>query len=386
MDMVLSLPDTEVHTDHAEGLCSSMLAHRVENSHSYNSCTLLSHRGSTSFQTPSTSFHSYKNEPRSKVCSNESSFLSHQVSRFLSTPMPPFLFQYQESYSSLHTNSPQNFGPVKRSFEEDDQMVVSLHKKKRLSKNYNKMVSDLLLAVIAEVVTPQDLPESLLVTDETESANVSHLTFLTHQVKEANLSSYKSTLLSHKAGPLGLVNTGLISSPLLNSMKLTTPDMQSLLSHQVVTTPVLPYSSSLLCHQVPTHSVSPHLPSSLLHQVRTVPATGCLTSLLCHQVSHPSRGQNIASFLSHQVVPSTQYLTKLPIKRLVMYTKRPFSDETDFPCKRKRFDKESFFLKATSYPHFFHSFVSHMISPVYSTNHISLISHYQMPVYCPSTP
>merc|ERR1719508_40435 len=266
-------------------------------------------------------------------------------------------------------------------------MVVSLHKKKRLAKNYNKMVSDLLLTVIAEVVTPQDLPGSLLVTDETESANVNHFTFLTHQVKEASLSSYKSTLLSHKAGPLGLVNTGFISSPLLNRMTLTTPDMQSLLSHQVVTTPVLPHSSSLLCHQVSPHSVSPHLPSSLLHQVRTVPATACLTNLLCHQVSHPSRGQNIASFLSHQVVPSKQYLTKLPIKRLVMSTKRRFSDETDYPCKRKKFDKEPPFLKeAASFPPFSHSFVSHMISPVYPTDHISLISHYQVPTYCPTTP
>merc|ERR1719427_1225091 len=251
MDMVLSLPDTEVHTDHAEGLCTSMLAHRVENSHSYTSCTLLAHRGSTSFRTPIISFLSYKNEPRSKVCSNESSFLSHQVPRFLLTPMSSFLFQYQESYSSLHTNSPQKLGPVKRSFEEDDLMVVSLPKKKRLSKNYGQMVSDLLLAVIAEVVTPQDLPESLLVTDNTESASASHLTFLTHQVKEASLSSYKSTLLSHKAGPLDLVDTFCISSPLLNSMTLSTPGMQSLLSHQVVTTPVPPYSSSLLCHQVP---------------------------------------------------------------------------------------------------------------------------------------
>merc|ERR1712202_125730 len=142
-----------------------------------------------------------------------------------------------------------------------------------------------------------------------EFASASHLTFLTHQGKEASLSSYKSTLLSHKAGPLDLVNTLCISCPLLNSMTLTTPDMQSLLSHQVVTTPVPPYSSSLLCHQVPPHIVSPRLPSSLLHQVRTVPANACLTSLLCHQVSHPSHGQNIGSFLTHQVAPSTQYLT-----------------------------------------------------------------------------
>merc|ERR1719186_1442105 len=184
MDMVLSLPDTHVHTDHGTVLCTSMLAHRVENSHGYTSCTLLSHRGSTSFHTPSTSFLSYKNEPRSKVCSNESSFLCHQIPRFLQTPMSPFPFQYEESFSSLHTISPQNFGPVKRSFEEDDQMVVSLPKKKRLSQNYGQMVSDLLLAVIADVVTPQDPPESLLVTDNTESDIASHSTFLTHQVME----------------------------------------------------------------------------------------------------------------------------------------------------------------------------------------------------------
>merc|ERR1719186_1355451 len=101
MDMVLSLPDIDVHTEHGTVLCTSMLAHMVENSHSYTSCTLLSHRGSTSFHTPSTSFLSYKNEPRSKVFLSESSFLSHQVPRFLLSPTSPYLFQHQESYSSL---------------------------------------------------------------------------------------------------------------------------------------------------------------------------------------------------------------------------------------------------------------------------------------------